>query len=71
MKRFVRNLVTRDYLGHGGQWTKEACQAQHFDSIHQVFELQRRLRLTKIELVLQMGEEPSKEYDIALPLGNA
>ena len=68
MLRFVRHKGTRSYWSKDGVWTGEASAAQHFDSIQTVLHIQRQLKLREIEIVLQVGSEPSEEYDIALPL---
>ena len=70
MLRLVRHKTTRAYLGTDGRWTYNHASAQRFGDIHAILRTQRQLKLTEIELVLQMGTEPSPEYDIALPLEN-
>ena len=66
--KLVRHKNTRAYLGNDGAWTHDAGSARQFTDIQNVLQLQRELDLKEIEMVLQMGEEPSKEYDISLPL---
>ena len=65
--RLVRHKMTRAYLGEGGIWTDDPQSALQFADIQRILELQRELRLTEIEMVLQLGNEPSPEFDIALP----
>jgi hypothetical protein len=69
--RLIRHRTTRAYLGKDGGWTDNAAFAQQFEDIRAILKVQRHQRLTEIEVVLQMGPEPSSEYDISLPLDNA
>lgn len=69
MLRLVRHTSSRAYLGRDGAWTNDPASAQQFDDVQSVLKLQRQRNLTEIEMVLQIGAEPSAEYDIALPLG--
>jgi len=66
--RLVRHKTTRAYLGEDGLWTFDSSAAARFADIATILNLQRRLELTEIEMVLQMGAEPCAEYDISLPL---
>ncbi len=68
--RLVRHKMTRAYFGRDGTWTHDSASACQFDDIRSILELQRERNLTEIEMVLQMGDEPSAEYDITLPLCN-
>ena len=68
MKRLVRHRTTRAYLAQNGGWTRDTKQLEHFESIQAILAIKRRFQLRDIEVVLQMGEEPSAEYDIALPI---
>ena len=68
--RLVRHRTTRAYLGNDGQWTQDYGAARNFEDIQTVLNLQRQRNLTEIEVVLQIGSEPSPDYDIALPLQN-
>jgi|SRR5690349_14684045 len=68
--RLVRHRSTRAYLGKDGLWTDNPALAQQFEDVRAILKLQREQNLAEIEIVLQMGSEPSAEYDIALPLGN-
>ncbi len=70
MLRLVRHKTTRAYLGKDGTWTHDPASAWQFDDIQAILQLQRERNLTEIEMVLQMGAEPSTEYDITLPLCN-
>ena len=71
MKRLVRHRTTRAYLDRNGGWTRDMSRQEHFESIQDILVVQRRFQLRDIEVVLQMGDEPSTEYDIALPLGES
>lgn len=68
MKRLVRHRTTRAYLDRNGGWTRDGNELEHFESIQAILAVQRRFQLRDIEVVLQMGEEPSAEYDVALPI---
>jgi len=71
MKRLVRHRMTHAYLLRNGEWTRDKNRLEHFESIQAILALQRQFQLRDIEVVLQMGEEPSPEYDIALPIGES
>ena len=68
MRRFVRHKGTGTYLNQDGRWIDKPSGALHFESIQTVLTVQRQLNLREIEIVLQLGPEPSEEYDIAVPL---
>jgi hypothetical protein len=55
-------------LGSDGEWTPDHASARQFDDIQTILNCKRQQNLTEIEVVLQVGAEPSPEYDIALPL---
>ena len=70
MGRLIRHKPTGAFLDRNGGWTKDRDQAQNFADIISLIEVQRRLKLTDIEEVMQMEAAPSSAYDIALPLSN-
>lgn len=70
MLRLLRHKTTRAYWGTDGAWTHDPGSARCFDNIRAILELQRKYNLTEIEMILQMGTEPSSDYDITLPLTN-
>ena len=68
MLRLVRHKKTRAYLSKDGTWTDDPAAAAQFADIASILTLRNKLELTEIEMVLQMGDQPCSEYDIALPL---
>jgi hypothetical protein len=68
MKRVIKSRTTGLYLREDGAWTTESAEAQDFLDVRSAIEAQQRYSLRDCELMLQMGPEPSAEYDIALPL---
>ena len=57
------------YLGENGAWTNKPEQAQSFPGIETVLSALHQYQLLDCDLVLQLGDIPSTEYDIILPLG--
>ncbi|HTL58516.1 MAG TPA: hypothetical protein VL361_22705 [Candidatus Limnocylindrales bacterium] len=70
MRRLIKHKPTNMYLTANGHWTHEPSAAWQFENIQTILNIQRQFNLTEIEIVLQVGPEPSNEYDIALPLRN-
>lgn len=68
MKRLIRNKTTKEFFQFGGTWTQDAQFARNFDDIRSVVKAEQEYRLQNVELVLLMGDKPSK-YDVILPLG--
>jgi hypothetical protein len=56
------------YLRADGTWTKDAAQAEAFSGFQNAISAQQHHQLQDCDLVLQMGPEPSAQYDIVLPL---
>ena len=70
MKRVIRSRTTGFYLLEDGTWSTDAGRAYHFPGVSQAIEAQHRYALRDCDLVLQMGPEPSAEYDVVLPLNS-
>ena len=70
MKRVIRSWVTELYLTPDGTWTKDAKMAQQFDDTAAAIAAVQRYYLHDCELVLQMGPEPSAQYDVVFPLSS-
>jgi hypothetical protein len=68
MRRLIRHKATSGYLCEDGTWTQDASVAQHFDNIQSILSIHRQLALREVEIVLQIGSAPSREYDVVLPL---
>jgi hypothetical protein len=67
MRRLVKSLRTQEYFSQG-HWTREASQAQHFRDAGNAIETCLRYRLTDVELVLQLSNEPQEGFDTHLRL---
>ena len=68
MKRLIRNRQTKEYFRRDGTWTKDTAAAREFLDIRSVMKAEKEHHLQNVELVLLMGDKPSR-YDIVLPLG--
>lgn len=66
--RVIRNQATRLYLRDDGNWTAECHEAKPFLNIQAVVSTVQRFQLKKVELVLQIGDNPSPQYDVVFPL---
>jgi hypothetical protein len=68
LKRFVRNQATRAYMMGDGGWG-DFRSAQHFPDVQDALLACHRYGITEaVDMVLVMGQSPSDEFDIALPL---
>ena len=67
MKRVVRSKVTREYLRIDGEWSHCLEQAYCFPSTPSVLEIVQKQKLTNVEMVLMINEQPTN-WDIVLPL---
>ena len=68
MNRIIRKKGTRLYLSSEGGWATDWRQAQGFESMESVLSVMEKQKLTDVELVMVMGENPSEDYDVVLPL---
>jgi len=60
--------VTAHYLRPDGTWTDDSAQAEDFSGFQDALGAQQRHQLQDCDLVLQMGPQPSAQYDVTLPL---
>ncbi|HWI56082.1 MAG TPA: hypothetical protein VNZ22_02560 [Bacillota bacterium] len=67
MRRLLRSIKTGQYFCRG-EWTTDAHSAQDFPDTLNAIETALQAQLLEIEMVLQIGPEPSAAYDICLPL---
>ena len=51
-----------------GQWQREMHRAQHFESLATAVQAAIKHQLDGAEVVLQLGDQPSENYDIHLDL---
>lgn len=68
VKRLIRNSATRAYLAEDGQWTFDANLAWQFKDIKELLTTARSLHLAGAEEVIQVGDKPSDQWDVVLPL---
>ena len=68
MKRLIRNKATGKFLARDGQWTPDHRAALVFPDIKALCAVLQTLDVEGLESVLQAGEEPSKRYDVVVPL---
>jgi hypothetical protein len=67
VKRYLRDVKTMAYYSYG-KWTQDAHLAQEFPDAMSAVAISVRENAQDLEIVLQMGEEPSTKYDVRLPL---
>ena len=66
-RKVIRHRETHAFFAYG-RWSEDYCEAQKFTDTLSLLQMQQRHRLKNIELVLVLGDRPSRE-DIVLPLG--
>ena len=67
MKRVVRSKLTQKYFQADGNWSSCLDKAYNFVNTHLVLETVRNYRLTDVELILMIADQPTV-WDIVLPL---
>lgn len=65
IKRVIREKTTGAYL-NAGAWVSDFNLADVFPDTKTAFDCCYRHQIKNAELVLVMGEKPSKEYDVVL-----
>ncbi|HTL55325.1 MAG TPA: hypothetical protein VL361_06575 [Candidatus Limnocylindrales bacterium] len=68
MKRLIKSKVTGLYFGNDGTWTTDREQAQEFSNTPAAIAMHLHKQLGECELVLQIGAQPSAQYDVVLSL---
>ena len=68
VRRVIRSRETARYLRADGTWTGDPAQAEDFLGFQDALSAQQRYLLQDCDLVLQMGPQPSSQYDVVLPL---
>jgi len=68
MKRLIKSRVTGLYFGNDGTWTTDREQAQEFSNTPMAIAMHLEKQLGECELVLQIGAQPSAQYDVVLSL---
>jgi len=63
VKHLIRNPRSKQYFNHG-QWTAKVKEAQSFLSAEAALAVALQCALNNVELVLQLGVEPSEADDI-------
>jgi hypothetical protein len=67
VRRILRNRTTgRFYLN--GEWTEDPELAENFSSTQEAIGIVVEKQLQDVELILAFGWEPSRIYDVCLPL---
>jgi len=69
IKRVIRSRITKMYLAESGTWTSKPEEAKDFAGIEMVISALFKYKLQDCDLVLQLHDMPSREYDVVLPLG--
>jgi len=67
VRRILRNRRTGQYYGKG-VWTDNWSLAENFPNTQTALCVVIDQRLHDVELILQFGKEPSKVYDVCMPL---
>jgi hypothetical protein len=68
MKRLIRNKKTQQYLTSNGTWTADHRAAMFFASGKAAQATWLAQGLQDSEEILILGDEPSAQYDIIVPL---
>jgi hypothetical protein len=71
MKRLIRSRKTGLYLNDDGSWTTDWQKAIGFDAFKGVWAAKEGFHLKEVDLVLVVGDKPSTQYDVILPLPDA
>jgi hypothetical protein len=67
MKRVIRDKSTLAYL-KAGSWVSDFNAADGFANTTSALDACQKHKLNNVELVLILGEKPSNQYDVVLPL---
>jgi len=68
VKRLIRNRNTGLYFSRDGAWTDDWQQAKGFAAFGDAWAEKEAHHLGEIDLVLVVGDQPSAQYDVILPL---
>ena len=67
MTRVIRNREGL-YFKSGGAWTTYFEEAQKFNDAQTAINASLEFRLTHVDLVLVVRDQPSRQWDVVLPL---
>jgi hypothetical protein len=70
IKRVIRHKSTLEYL-KSGSWVSDFNLADWFADIKSALDACQKHKLNNVELVLILGEKPSEQYDVVLPIRNS
>jgi hypothetical protein len=68
MKRVIRKRGSLLYLGSNGEWTTDLCLAITFENVSSALWYWETNCAADAEYVVIMGNSPSEEDDLSLPL---
>jgi hypothetical protein len=69
MIRVIRNPDGL-YFKRGGEWTRHFPEAEKFTDIRAVIATWKQFRLEDVYLVIVMNDQPSRQWDVVLPLSD-
>ena len=67
VKRFIRHKASGKYFADG-QWLSESDRAQQFETLAAAIHAAVGHHLNGAQVVLQIGDQPSPDYDIYFDL---
>jgi hypothetical protein len=68
MKTLIREKTGQVYFQGNGAWTDDAASATGFPNLMSAIEAKQQFNLRQVEVVFLMGDRPSAQCDVVLPL---
>ena len=68
MKTVIREKIGRVYFQADGTWTDDPAIATGFPNLMSAIEAKQQFNLKQVEVVFLMGDRPSAQSDVVLPL---
>ena len=68
MKTLIREKIDQVYFQRNGTWTTDPAIATGFPNLMSAIEAQQQFNLKQVEVVFIMGDRPSAQCDVVLPL---
>jgi hypothetical protein len=70
VKTLIRDKIGQGYFQRDGTWTTDPAIATGFPNLMSAVEAKQQFNLKQVEVVFLMGDRPSAQCDVVLPLGD-
>ena len=68
MKTLIREKTDQVYFQRNGTWTNDPAIATGFPNLMSAIDAKQQFNLKQVEVVFLMGDRPSAQGDVVLPL---